>query len=464
MAPKKKIRTRIAPSPTGYLHIGTARTALFNWFFAKHHGGEFIVRIEDTDLERSDPKYEKDIIDGLQWLGLESDEPIMRQSERIASYQKYLAQLLREGLAYYCFCEKDELEAQRQSMLAQGIAPKYSGKCRALSAEEVAQKLAAGESHIIRFKVPEIKVSFKDLIRGDIEFDAALFGDIAIAKDVNVPLYNFAVVVDDAEMAISHVIRGEDHIANTPKQILIQKALGFAQPHYAHLPLILDSDRSKMSKRHSVTSVQEYRQDGYLPDAMVNFLAFLGWHPAPKQSVGIGQVQEKEIMTREELIEEFDLDRVQKSGAVFNIEKLKWINAHYIRMFSDKELATLLGVENEKIIPLVKERMKTLADFRELADFFFALPEYDADLLVWKDTPKERIRENLQAIVKIIEGGGGEPHIMQLAKQEGNGEVLWPLRVALSAKKASPGPIEILDALGNEEALRRIQIAIQKLS
>jgi len=454
MSPQKKVRTRIAPSPTGNLHIGTARTALFCWLFAKSKGGEFIVRIEDTDIERSDPKFEKDILEGLDWLGFKSDEKIVKQSERIDIYKKYIKQLLEKNLAYYCFCTKDELEAQRQSMLSQGMPPKYSGECRGISKNDVKAKLDAGESHIIRFKVPETKVSFKDMIRGDVSFDAALFGDIAIAKDVDVPLYNFAVVIDDYTMDITHVIRGEDHVANTPKQILIQKALDFPQPHYAHLPLILDPDRSKMSKRYSSTSIREYRDIGYLPEAMINFMAFMGWHPK----------EEKDIMSVEELVKEFDISRVQKGGAIFNIDKLNWINAHYLRTLDNAELAKILGVENEKIISLVKDRMKTLSDFKELASFLTQVPDYEADLLIWKTTPREKIFENLQAILKIIEGGGGEPHITQLAKQEGNGEVLWPLRVALSGQKASPGPFEIMGVLANDEVIGRLKIAIQKLS
>src|SRR3989338_1267749 len=299
---KQSIRVRIAPSPTGFLHIGTARTALFNWLFAKKEGGLFVLRVEDTDLERSDSKYERDIIENLEWLGLVWDEgPLAapenkigelpfssqspkykgdfgpyRQSERLDVYEKHLKKLLDENLAYYCYCSKEELEAERQSMLAQGLPPRYSGKCRA--------KPKSGENlQLIRFKVSEAKLSFTDLIRGKIAFDTSLIGDIAIAKDLKSPLYNFAVVIDDYEMKISHVIRGEDHIANTPKQILLQKALGFSLPQYAHLPLILDSDRSKMSKRYLATSIKDYRDQGYLPEALVNFMALLGWHPAPEK-------------------------------------------------------------------------------------------------------------------------------------------------------------------------------------
>jgi glutamyl-tRNA synthetase len=474
---KEIIRVRIAPSPTGYLHIGTARTALFNWLFAKKNKGKFVLRIEDTDLERSDVKYEKDIIEGLKWLGLDWDEGPYRQSERLDIYEKYVNQLLDEGAAYYCFCSKEELETERQAMLAQGFAPKYSGKCRALNSKEVKTKLKKNEGHVIRFKVPETTVSFRDLIRGEISFDASLIGDIAIAKDPRVPLYNFAVVVDDEEMRITHVIRGEDHIANTPKQILLQKALGFHQPHYAHLPLILDPDRSKMSKRHSATSIQEYKEAGYLPEALINFMALLGWHPAPQPSVEVrGKPRpEKEMLSLTELVQEFDLSRVQKAGAVFNIEKLDWLNAQYIKNLSDEELAKKLEIapteENLKIVALTKERMKKLTDFKLLAKFFFELPDYEPELLVWKSASQKTILENLKYLEKVLSDVDNEEFsksslekiLMPIAEERGRGEMLWPLRAALSGQETSPGPFEIMDALGKKETLRRIAVAIRKL-
>lgn len=445
---KEKIRVRIAPSPTGYLHIGTARTALFNYLFAKKNDGKFVLRIEDTDLERSDLKYEKDIIEGMKWLGLEWDEGPIRQSDRLDIYEKYINQLLEVGDAYYCSCSKEELEKERQALLSQGFAPKYSGKCRDL-------KLTSGQ--VIRFKISEIKINFTDLIRGDISFDASLIGDIVIAKNARTPLYNFAVVVDDAEMKISHVIRGEDHIANAPKQILLQKALGFDQPHYAHLPLILDPDRSKMSKRHSATSVQEYKEAGYLPEALVNFMALLGWHPT----------DDKEIMSLKEIIEKFQLERVQKAGAVFNIEKLDWLNAQYIKNLSEKELAKLLDLKatttNLKIVALNKDRMKKLSDFKELSVFLFKLPEYPSELLVWKGSSQKETLENLKLLEELIQKKK-EKQIMALAEEKGKGNILWPLRVALSGQDKSPGPLEILDALGREEAVKRIDTAIKKLS
>ena len=321
MPEKEEVRVRLAPSPTGFLHLGTARTALFNLIFARRYGGKFIIRIEDTDLERSEKKYEEEILNGLKWLGIESEEPFTRQSERTDVYEKYLKKLLEEKKAYFCYCTKEELEAERQSFLSQGISPKYSGKCRDLDAD-------GRKPQLIRLKVAEKEVSFKDLIRGKISFDSALFGDFAIAKDVKTPLYNFANVVDDFALKISHVIRGEDHISNTPKQILIQEALGFPSPHFAHLPLILSPDRSKMSKRYTETSLLSYKEAGYLPEALVNFLALLGWHPA----------DDKEIMNFEEICHEFDIEKIQKSGAIFNQEKLDWLNYQYIKKMEEEEL------------------------------------------------------------------------------------------------------------------------------
>lgn len=450
--PKKEVRVRIAPSPTGNLHIGTARTALFNWLFARNQGGKFILRVEDTDLERSNPKYEKDIIENLKWLGLDWDEGPYRQSERLDTYERYINQLLEKELAYYCDCTEDELEAQRQAMMAQGLAPKYSGKCRS-------RALKTGA--VIRFKIPESKISFNDLIRGELSFDGALIGDMAIAKGPRAPLYNFAVVVDDYEMQISHVIRGEDHIANTPRQLFIQKALGFNQPEYAHLPLILNPDRSKISKRFAATSIKEYKEAGYLPDALINFMALLGWHPAPQPAVEAGKSLEREIFSLQELVHLFDIKRVQKAGAAFNIDKLDWLNAQYIKKLSDQQLADLLDIKEVKIIPLFRDRIKKLSDFRELADFFYSLSDYPAELLIWKGAPAAVIRANLEAVLELLPDAD---KIMKLAEERGKGEVLWPLRAALSGKDASPGPLELIEVLGEKEAAKRIKIAINKLS
>ena len=422
------------------------------------------MRIEDTDLERSDPKYEKDIIEGLKWLGLDWDEGPYRQSERLDIYEKYLKQLLEKGDAYYCACSKEELETERQIQIKRGEAPKYSGKCRD-------KNIPAEKAQLIRFKMPAEIVFFDDLIRGRISFDTALFGDLAIAKNLRTPLYNFAVVVDDERMKISHVIRGEDHIANTPKQILMQRVLGFQTPQYAHLPLILDPDRSKMSKRNAATSVQDYKNDGYLPETLINFIALLGWHSQNDQ----------EVFSRQELIKEFKLSRVQKAGAVFNLEKLDWLNAQYIKKADIKELRAALGdlfgeeILNfpfiDKIIELSRERISKLSEFKNINDFFFELPDYPAGLLIWKTAPKEKILENLRTVREMLQSAlenefnrkNLERFIMPFADTAGRGETLWPLRAALSGKEKSPGPFEIMDVLGKEETLKRIDIALEKL-
>lgn len=472
---KKNIRVRIAPSPTGYLHIGTARTALFNLLFARHAGGTFVLRVEDTDVERSTKEFEQDILDGLAWLGLKHDEGPYRQRERLDVYEKQLAKLLAEHKAYYCFCTKEELEAQRQSQEAAGQAPKYSGKCRSVSDEESARRRAAGEGSVIRLKIAPEKVRFTDLVRGELEFDNALSGDIVIAKNAREPLYNFAVVVDDADMDISHVIRGEDHIANTPKQIAIAQALGVPRVHYAHLPLILNPDRSKMSKRFNATSVSEYRKKGYLPEAMINFLALLGWHPT----------HDTEVLSLDQIIKEFDISRVQKGGAIFNQQKLDFFNAHYLKQLPVNELVSLLSSDDfseaawrsdadafRRKVEALRDRLVTLADFRALAAPLFATPAYDARLLVWKKGTTESAKQNLERCHELLQGlpdqlftvDSLQPKLTALAEVHGKGEVFWPLRVALSGAEQSPPPADLAAALGKHEALQRITTAIKKLS
>jgi len=505
-----KVRTRFAPSPTGFLHIGGARTALFNYLFAKSQKGSFILRIEDTDIERSKPEYEKDIIESLKWLGIEwSEGPDIRgpfgpyrQSEKKEVYAKYLGKLLNEKKAYYCFCSEEELEDQRQYQLSIGEPPHYNGKCANLAPEEIEKRLSEGKPCVIRFKMPIEKVAFEDLIRGHIEFDTSLIGDTVLAKDLKTPLYNFTVVIDDYEMKISHVIRGEEHISNTPKQILIQKALGIPQPKYAHIPMILAADRSKLSKRHGATGVLEFKKDGYLPEAIVNFIAFLGWNPG----------DEREIYSMPSLIKEFSIERVQKGGAVFNIKRLDFLNGFYIRQRSLErltELCILYLIENnliapifeqtelipgvapgptgvtdyqiietkekisldilKKIVSAYKERIKKLSEIPELTNFFFKNRlEYDKNLLRWKEMPDKEIEDSLDKLEKILskikEGYFVKENLENILLAESEkigdrGKLLWPLRVALSGKEASAGPFEIADILGKEKTLKRIKEA-----
>ncbi len=490
----KNIRVRFAPSPTGPLHVGGARTALFNYLFAKQNHGKFILRIEDTDLERSEQKWTDEIIEELKWLGISWDEgPDIdgkfgpyKQSQRLDIYQKYLEKLLKEDKAYYCFCTEEELEQKRQDQLSRGVAPKYDGKCSHFLADVVKKNLTEKIPSVIRFRIPNKKIKFSDLIRGQVEFDAGLLGDIVIAKNLRTPLYHFAVVVDDNEMQISHVIRGEEHLSNTPRQILLQEALGFDQPVYAHLPLMLNPNRSKLSKRAGDVALADYHRQGYLPEALVNFMVLLGWNPGT----------EKEIFTLQELEKEFSIEKVQKSGAIFNVERLDFINGFYIRQKSAPKLVGLcrpylkeagLLVEGqvsesklEKIIEVSKSRMKKLSDITGLADFFFADElNYDKDLLRWDKMTEKDIKEalllcdrllaevkswELRELEKVLLAGAGEFNKQKGYVEKNRGFLLWPLRVALSGKQNSPSPFEIADILGREKTLQRIQEAIKRIT
>ncbi|MFH1036521.1 MAG: glutamate--tRNA ligase [Patescibacteria group bacterium] len=505
------IRTRFAPSPTGFLHIGGARTALFSYLFAKSKGGDFILRIEDTDKERSKPEFELDILESLKYLGIKWEEgpdiggPFgpYKQSQKLKVYRRYLEKLIEENKAYYCFCSEEDLEAQRQYQMSLGEAPHYNGKCANLSNEEVKECLSEKKPAVIRFRVEKKKIKFHDLVRGDVEFDSALFGDTVIAKDLDSPLYNFSVVIDDYEMKISHVIRGEEHLSNTPKQILLLEALNLPLPEYAHIPLILAPDRSKMSKRHGTTAVTDYKKDGYLPEAIVNFIAFLGWNPGG----------EREIYAMPSLIKEFSLERIQKGGAVFGIQRLDFLNGFYIRQrsvekitefcipylieaglivpaFKTEQFPPAYGaseiVQNYKIaetgeeiklgtiqavISLYHERMKKLSEISEFCDFFFKDKlEYEKNLLKWKEMQDSEIKDalkNLENILKKIKSDCWtkehlENEIMPEAEKTGDrGRILWPMRAALTGKQASAGPFEVAAILGREKTLKRIKEALK---
>jgi glutamyl-tRNA synthetase/nondiscriminating glutamyl-tRNA synthetase len=325
------MRVRFAPSPTGHLHVGNARTALFNWLLARGQGGTFILRIEDTDIERSTRESELAILDDLRWLGLEWDEgPDVqgprgpyRQSERLHLYASYAKELVANGHAYYCFCSTTRLEAERQAALAAGRPPRYSGRCRSIPPEEAAGRVEGGASAVIRFKVPETgDISFRDLVRGDVRFSIEVIGDPVLVRSDGRPAYNFAVVVDDALMEVTHVIRGEDHISNTPRQLLLYRALGFKPPQFAHLALVMGPDHSPLSKRHGATSVAEFREKGYLPEALVNYLALIGWSPG----------ENEELLPVRELARRFSLEAVGHSAGVFDEEKLAWVNRHYMKL------------------------------------------------------------------------------------------------------------------------------------
>ena len=476
------IRTRIAPSPTGFLHIGTVRTALFNYLFAKRHGGVFVLRIEDTDLERSDTKFETDILDGLAWLGIQLDEGPReggsfgpyRQSERIATYEQYLRQLLDGGKAFYCFHTESELAASEGNAEGKIFAPHVCDH-RDMARADDEGRMGGGERAIIRFRNESAReIVFTDVIRGNVRTDTSLLGDFSLAKNLRTPLYNFAVVVDDFLMQISDVIRGEDHIPNTPKPLLIQEALGFPHPRYAHLPLVLGSDRSKLSKRHGATTVHEFRQRGYLPEALVNFMALLGWNPG----------DDRELFSLDELAREFDLGRVQKSGAIWNQEKLDWFNAEYIRRKDRETLVrtaqpflqakfpdrVISEADADAALALERSRLRKLSDIGNDSEFLFREIAYGPALLAWKEMSAGEVKASLERSQSIIAGVEGiafdkenlEAVFLAAIGAGDKGFLLWPLRVALSGKKTSPGPFAIMAVLGKEETIRRINRAIER--
>ena len=400
------IRVRFPPSPTGFLHIGNIRTFVFNWLFAKQHGGQIVLRMEDTDQARSEKKFEDAIIADLKWLGLSYDE-FYRQSERTEIYKKYLKQLLGSGKAY-----EDEAA--------------------------------------IKLKVDISKKIIFDVIRGRIEFDTKHEKDFVIVRNLDSPLYHLAVVVDDYEMRISHIIRGEDHIANTAKHILLQEALGFTTPVYAHLPLILGADKSKLGKRHGAVALDEYKAMGFLQEAMFNYLATLGFTASA------------EILSRDELIKEFNFKKIHKSGAIFDIKKLEWINGEYLKKMSDDELLMTIGQKYEKILPMVRERIKKLSDLEEF-DFFFEAPKVDPEMLKWKKASLEESKAMLAKVAEAIKTSEFNSEALRFtldALSSDRGLVYWPLRVALSGRKASPDPVDIATILGKEEVLKRINNAL----
>ena len=481
------IRVRIAPSPTGFLHIGNARAGLFNYLLAKKAGGTFILRLEDTNQELYKTEFEQEIYESFKWLGLEADESPerggeygpYRQSECGDLYKKYLLELLEQGNAYYCFHSQDELLQEREEHLGAKRTPLHVCEFRELGLSEAEELKKNKETYIIRFKTPHgEKLVFTDLVRGEVAFDSHLIGDFSIARNLDSALYHFAVVIDDERMKISHVIRGEDHIANTPKQMLLIKALGFTLPQYAHLPLLLGPDRSKLSKRHGDTSVKDYREQGYLPEALLNFIALLGWNPG----------DDNEILSKEELIEKFDIEQVQKSGAIVDVQKLDWMNGEYIRKKSSVELVSLcepylsdflqFPISNsqfskeyiEKVIALEQPRLKKLSEIGEKTEFLFRQPEYDKELLKWKSMTDDELVESLNKSKEVLEKVKPEANQEELQKiffeaigTGDKGSILWPLRAALSGRKASPGPFEILEVLGTKESIKRIENAIAKL-
>ncbi len=445
------IKARVAPSPTGFLHVGTAQSALYNWLFARKNNGEFHLRIEDTDKARSEQQYEDSIISALEWLDIKWDGPVTHSTDNEARYAELLQKLLTEGKAFYCHHTQEELDAERKEQEAAKLPPRHV-------CEHKKTDLGKQPGGIVRLLVDETSdrlVSFDDQIRGRVEFKQALLGDFSIGRSATDALYHFAVVVDDIDMGITHVLRGEDHISNTPKHILIYEALGSPVPVFAHLPLMLGADRSKLSKRHGDTAVMNYKAD-YLPQAIVNFLGCLGY------------TFSKEILTKEEMVAEFDVTKVHKSGAVFDIKKLNWINAQYIKKLTPDEFRALSGLTvSVPAIKLITERLERLTETQEFS-YLWLEPAYGPELLRWKTTELSIIKESLQKARGVMadwdyQDGAVARAKLDAAAEENRGLIYWPLRVALSGKEKSPDPVDIALALGKEQTLTRIDEAIAKI-
>jgi glutamyl-tRNA synthetase len=460
MAP---VRTRFSPSPTGSLHLGGAHTALFNWLVARHHQGVFILRIEDTDQERSQERFVTEILESLQWLGLTWDEGPYRQSARLHFYEEYIHRLLAREAAYFCNCPPQELEARRQAALARGDKPKYDGRCRD-------RGLVRGPDTAVRFKGPQAGVThWDDLIKGPIAFDHQELDDLVLMRADGIPTYNFAVVVDDITMRVTHVIRGEDHIPNTPRQLLIYQALGAAPPQFAHMPLMLGKDRAKLSKRHGALPVLAYREQGYLPQALLNYLARLGWSHG-----------DQEIFSKKELIQHFDLKHVTKSPGIYDEEKLLWLNAHYLKEMPLPDLARALqphlpslGIAAPDLEYLARvggtlnARCKTLSEMANQARFYFQDPRpYEEKgakkFLTLEAAPDlKEIARRLETLPELTEATLTQL-FDDLAAQTGRKMVnlAQPVRVALTGRTMSPGLYDIIGILGKQETLARLKHAI----
>jgi glutamyl-tRNA synthetase len=467
----EKVRVRFAPSPTGFLHIGGARTALFNWLFARHNGGTFVLRIEDTDRSRSTDEYIEAIIEGMMWLGLNWDEGPFRQMDRFDVYRSYIDRLVKEGKAYYCYCSPEELETRRQEALASGRTPKYDGRCRNR------KEPVPGVSPVVRFMMPqEGHTVVDDLIRGKVVFENVQLDDLIILRSDGTPTYNFVVVVDDVDMKITHVIRGDDHLNNTPKQIHIYRAFGYEVPKFAHLPMILGSDKTRLSKRHGATSVTAYRDTGYLPEALLNYLVRLGW------SYG-----DQEIFTQEELIWHFSFENVGKAAAVFNPEKLLWLNGQYMMGTSSDRLAELVMpfLVQEKVIgeagsidaawlakaiDTLKERAKTLVELARSLRYYIAGDiEYNekAQAKFLNDKSLPYLVELQESLAGLSDFSHGELEKIFRAITEKRGiklgNLAQPVRVAMTGGTESPGIFEVLEIVGREKTLSRLDKAIRTI-
>jgi glutamyl-tRNA synthetase len=477
--PEAAVRVRFAPSPTGYPHLGNIRTALFNWAFARHNNGVFILRIEDTDVARLVEGATDVILESLRWLGLDWDEGPYFQSQRLELYREAADRLLKQELVYNCYCSHQRLESMRQEQMKRKQPPGYDRHCRNLTREQKAEMEASGITPVVRFKSPlEGQTSFSDLLRGQIIFENGTLDDFVLLKSDGYPTYHLANIVDDHEMEISHVLRADEWLSSTPRHVLLYQALGWQPPQFAHLPMILGPDRSKLSKRHGATAITEYREQGYLPEAMFNFLVLLGWALDDKT----------EVLTRDEIVKHFSLERISRTAAVFNKDKLDWMNGVYLRGLSLEEfvqrampfLERDLPAEIKRpldvgyirqLMPLVQERARTLAEVPQLSDFFFVDElEYDAGLLLGKIDKAEAIK-SLQVSVARMDSlkdwnaASLEAVFRPLAEELElkTGAFFGLLRVALTGRTAAPPLFQTMDVLGKERCLKRLKMALAKL-
>ena len=500
------IRVRFAPSPTGYLHIGGLRTFLFNYLFTRHNKGKMILRIEDTDQKRFVPGAVEGLINTLTQMGLDCDEGpylyknILKekgkhgpyvQSKRLDIYKNFVQKLIDDDMAYYCFCSEAELEQMRQEQTAKKLQPMYDERCRRLNEEEITIRLRSGQPYVIRLKIPEQgTVEIIDLIRGKVEFNYRDVDDPVLLKSDGLPTYHLANFIDDHLMQITHVLRAEEWVSSFPKHIFLYQSFGWSIPQFAHLPLVLNPDRSKLSKRQGDVAVEDYLAKGYLPEALINYIALLGWNPGTEQ----------EIFSLKQLIKEFSIEKLQKAGAIFNIEKLDWLNGLYIRQLDIKKLTAFclpylingdliqqnnkqltISETNEivsidwlaKIIKLEQERLKKFNEIGEKTRFFFTDNlDYDASILVWKKSDLAKTKENLQKIYDELKKISTQKFLIsniqdtlnQLGQNRGMGDIFWPFRVAMSGMQSSPPPAEIAEILGLEKTLKRIKVALEKLT
>ncbi|MBI5747976.1 MAG: glutamate--tRNA ligase [Nitrospinae bacterium] len=483
----ESIRVRFAPSPTGHLHIGNVRTALFNYLFAKKHNGNFILRIEDTDFDRVKKEYEESILEDLKWLGLIWDEGPdcggnygpYHQSERLNIYKELADKLLKEGKAYKCFCSEEELKRKRKESLSKGLPPRYDGKCCNLAREEIVSYEQKGIKPSTRFKVENGLIEFEDIVRGKMTFKGSDIGDFVILRSDGVSAYNFAVTVDDDLMKITHVIRGEDHLSNTPRQILLNQAMGFDIPKFAHLSMILGPDKSRLSKRHGAESVKELREEGYLPEAVINYLSLLGW----------SSEDGREIMPLNDIIKNFSIERVSKSPAIFDIKKLKWINSHYIKTKDIAELTKItlpyfakagISLDNVdknwlyKVVDTIRDNIETLSDIYKYAGIFFdeiITPSSQSSPLMGEGQG-EGAEEVLKLFKEMIERENDitediADKIILGIKEKTNikgKKLMMPIRIALTGKTEGPELKKIMEVLGKERIIKRVNNVISKFS